>query len=151
MMKKLCISFLLTVILSGGLPLRSAAQGGEYRAALAEMLERSNALSTVDVVMDQLLPALKQMEPDAPAAYWDQFAAKWNTERLKDRLVDMYVPIYRKHFTIKDLRKLIAFYKSPAGRKLAEATPEMTVEGMQAGQQLGWEIVREVQRELDGE
>lgn len=149
-MKRFYFTIAILVIVGlGALPLRSMAQDADYRQALAEMLERSNALSAAETVMDQLLPALRQVAPDAPPEYWDRFAAKWTSKELKERLIDLYMPIYRKHFTLKELRKITAFYRSSVGRKLAEATPDMTLEGMEAGQQLGWEIVGEVQRELE--
>ncbi len=148
-MKRLPVAAaLIAVVLFIAVPQRSAAQEESYRETLAELLESSNALSTAEAAMDQLMPLLRQFAPDAPAEYWDRFAAKWTSDELRERLIDLYVPIYRKHFTQKELRKITAFYKTSAGRKLAEATPAMALEGMEAGQQLGWEIVREVQSEL---
>ena len=143
------LAVLFAAVFMLALPQRSAAQDDGYREALAEMLESSNALSAAEAVMDQLLPVLRQLAPAAPADYWDRFAAKWTSGVLRERLIDLYVPIYRKRFTRKELRRITAFYRTSAGRKLADATPAMTLEGMEAGQRLGWEIVGEVKRELE--
>lgn len=56
---------------------------------------------------------------------------------FSDNLVKVYVPIYQKHLTLDDLKKIVAFYESPVGKKLGAVTPAITMEGMTAGQQLG--------------
>ena len=103
-----------------------SAQENEYRRALAQLMERSGALASADVILDQLIPAVKQMTSgEVPAE-----------------------PIYRKYLTLSDLRQIVAFYETPVGRKLAASTPAITSEGMQSGQQLGMEIAREMMEEL---
>jgi hypothetical protein len=43
-----------------------------------------------------------------------------------DRLVsEVYSPLYEKSFTQAELQDLIAFFKSPAGRKFVGATPQL--------------------------
>ena len=126
----------------------AAAQDGEYRQQLTKMLDKSGALASADVIMDQLIPAMKQLTAkEVPADFWDSFRAKWN-RKTKDKLVEIYVPIYKKHLTLADLKQIVAFYESPVGKKLAAATPSMTSEGMQAGQQLGMESAREMMQEM---
>ena len=94
-----------------------------------------------------MVSMMKQASPGTADAFWDDFAAKWKT-KFADRMVDLYVPIYQKYLTIDDLKDLIAFYETPIGKKLAEATPKMTVEGMQLGQKIGMEMATELQNEL---
>ena len=53
------------------------------------------------------------------------------------------------HLTLDDLKKIVAFYESPVGKKLGAVTPAITMERMTAGQQLGMELVTLIQRELD--
>ena len=126
----------------------AAAQDGEYRQQLTKMLDKSGALASADVIMDQLIPAMKQITAkEVPADFWDSFRAKWN-RKTKDKLVEIYVPIYKKYLTLADLKQIVAFYESPVGKKLAAATPSMTSEGMQAGQQLGMEIAQEMMQEM---
>lgn len=42
----------------------------------------------------------------------------------------IYYPLYDKYFTEAELKDLIAFYKSPTGRKLLHATPQLTQAAM---------------------
>jgi hypothetical protein len=58
------------------------------------------------------------------------------------------VSIYHRYLTISDLKKITAFYESPVGKKLAESTPVMTAEAMEAGQQIGMGIAKEIMANL---
>lgn len=146
-MKKMLIgAALLLALLFAVNP--AAAQGDEYHRELMKLLDKSGALASADVMMTQLIPAMKQMTiKEVPADFWDSFQTKWNG-KTRDKLVEIYVPIYRKHLTLADLKQIVAFYDSPVGRKLAAATPAMTNEGMQAGQQLGMKIAQEMMKEM---
>lgn len=52
-----------------------------------------------------------------------------------DSVIDLLVPVYSRYFTKSDVEGLIAFYKSPLGRKLATVTPAISFESTKAGQQ----------------
>ena len=53
--------------------------------------------------------------------------------------------------SLDDLKKIVAFYESPVGKKLGASTPAMMAEGMQIGQKLGMEIATELQQELQAQ
>ena len=59
------------------------------------------------------------------------------------------IPIYKKHFTQEDVKAIIAFYETPAGKKLAEQTPQITVESMQFTQTWGMGLFSKIQAYLD--
>lgn len=87
------VAGLLLAILSSAE--RAIAQEDEYSRELSELLETSGALETADIIMVQLIPALKQITvKDAPLGFWDEFQRKWNRE-TREKLVEFYVPIYK--------------------------------------------------------
>lgn len=141
---------LLGCVLLGVLwPGHVAAQSDrKYREALVEMLDASQALGTLETMLQQMLPEWRQSAPQVPAAFWQKMEERWSFERLKERLIDLYVPIYRARFSVDDLHAITEFYRTPVGAKLAAATPTMTLEAMAAGEQLGWELLSELQHEL---
>jgi hypothetical protein len=51
-----------------------------------------------------------------------------------DGLIHAIVPVYQRHLTQQDVAALIAFYSSPAGRKIVREQPAMLRESMQATQ-----------------
>lgn len=126
------------------------APNNEYKAALQKMLEVSGSMASAKAMMPQMITMLKQQSPQVSDAFWSGFQQKWDV-KFGSRLAELYAPIYHKYLTLDDLKKIIAFYESPAGKKLGTATPAMMTEGMQIGQQLGMEIVTELQQELQAQ
>jgi len=48
-----------------------------------------------------------------------------------DDVVDSVLPIYRKYFSEEEMLELIAFYKTPIGRKYADLAGKIQREGME--------------------
>jgi hypothetical protein len=63
-------------------------------------------------------------------------------------VIDLLVPIYAKYLTKSDVAGLIAFFKSPVGRKLATVTPAISFESTKAGQQWAASIAPGLQLKL---
>ncbi len=146
MKKILCL--VVCAVFAAALPAR--AQSDEYRDAVAEMMELTGALRNADVVMTQMVGYMKSSAPSVSEAVWEKIIAKFN-EKIRDRMVDIYVPVYSKYLTLGDLRELNALYATPVMRKAVEATPAIMQEGMSAGAALGQEIMADIEKELDGE
>ena len=146
MKKILCLA--MCAVFAAALPAR--AQSDEYRDAVAEMMELTGALRNADVVVTQMIGYLKTSAPSVSEAVWEKIISKFN-EKMRARMVDIYVPIYSKYLTLADLRELNALYAKPVMRKAVGATPAIMQEGMSAGAALGQEIMTELQRELQAE
>ncbi len=69
-----------------------------------------------------------------------------------DRLLDLYVPVYRQHFSKDEIDAIAAFYRTPVGQKAARTLPVIVQESMQRGQALSQErfprILETIQRRL---
>ena len=77
------------------------------------------------------------------AAIWDELEAEFmNTSTLD--LLDEMAPVYQKHLTLEDLKAITEFYKTPAGKKLAEKTPLITQESMKVGEKWGQGVAEKV-------
>ena len=146
MKKILCLA--MCAVFAAARPAR--AQSDEFRDAVAEMMELTGALRNADVVVTQMIGYLKTSAPSVSDAVWEKIISKFN-EKLRARMVDIYVPIYSKYLPLADLRELNALYVKPVMRKAVGATPAIMQEGMSAGAALGQEIMTELQRELQAE
>lgn len=148
MKKGLVLVVMCVAMLFAAAPSVSAqAPSAEYKTMLQKMLEVSGTMESAKVMVPQMVSMVKQQSPGIPDAFWDGFQKKWEA-KLDGRLTELYAPIYQKFLTLDDLKKIVAFYESPVGKKLSAATPAMMGEGMQVGQKLGMEIVTELQQEL---
>ena len=100
MKKILCL--VVCAVFAAALPAR--AQSDEYRDAVAEMMELTGALRNADVVMTQMVGYLKTSAPSVSEAVWEKIISKFN-EKMRARMVDIYVPIYSKYLTLADLHQ----------------------------------------------
>ena len=71
----------------------------------------------------KLVPLRKVM-----TKFFDKYMG-WET--MKDDMAR----IYSTKFTLAEINELIAFYKTPIGKKMAKLVPELTAEGAALGQQ----------------
>ncbi len=63
----------------------------------------------------------------------------------------IYYPVYDKYFTADDLKDLIAFYKSPTGKKLAKITPQLYVEVTQKFNEVFTLKIQQIYKEMASE
>jgi hypothetical protein len=64
-------------------------------------------------------------------------------------LTDLYTPLYVQHYSEKELRELVAFWKSPVGKKTIELMPKMTQGSYVILQKASAEYIPEFQKVLD--
>ena len=121
-MKKSLLSVALCVmtLLIGISPVSAQGQNKEYQETLHKMLLLSGGLATVDTMVPQIIGMMKQQSPSVSEATWNAVMEKAK-QFFSDNLVKVYVPIYQKHLTLDDLKKIVAFYESPVGKKLGAA------------------------------
>ena len=98
-------------------------------------------------VMDRMISAYKAALPQIPAKFWDDFMSDVNAGEIND----MIVPIYAKHLTHKEIKKLAAFYRTETGKKLISVMPQITTEAMVVGQKWGAELGRKMGERLKEE
>ena len=129
---------------------QTAQVSNEYTAALQKMLEVSNGLDATQQVMTQLFAVFKSQFSEVPAEFWDRLQKEMSASMEKD-FVGMLAPIYQKYLTLEDMKAIIAFYESPAGKKLAASQTGIATESFQVGQKWGEQIGLKVQEQLKKE
>ena len=95
-------------------------------------------------VMQSMIVQFRQILPEVPEDYWNQFMDRVNP----DEMISMIVPIYDKHFSHDDIKDIITFYETPTGKKLIQKLPFITQESMSAGQAWGQRLGLEIQQQL---
>lgn len=134
---------LLTVALGWALP--AAAQSPEQTALAREMLVVMRAADNFDAVLPAVMNALKPVitrgDPKV-AKDWDEISPIMAKEfsALKGSLLDDIAGIYAKSFEAGELRAFVAFYRTPAGDKLARLTPTLAQQTMAVGQSFGQKV-----------
>ena len=65
-----------------------------------------------------------------------------------ERVVEELVPIYSKYLTGEEVKDLIAFYESPAGKKFVMVQPQLIREAGAFGEKLGGEGIKRIQQRM---
>ena len=144
MKKNLLLTALFIIIASS---CSFAQNNASYRSSLKQLMQLSGAEGTYKGVISQMITLFKQQQPSVPAAFWDEFSLEMNKVAI-DQVVDLILPAYQKHLTEEEIKGVIAFYKTPVGKKYASKTPVITQESMIAGQVWGKTLGEKVIKRL---
>jgi hypothetical protein len=119
-------------------PAPTSPEAASLDRDIHRLLELSGSAKLAQQMIAAMIPAFKQMAPDASAGFWDEFAKEVDPQEL----VEMIVPIYKQHLSHDDVRGAIAFYESPAGQHLVANQPAILQDSMAAGQQWGQKLAQ---------
>jgi hypothetical protein len=115
---------------------RAEDQVSPERLALAKQVMELNgsaaAYSDYGKNLDRMVEQLRQSMPgadDATIADIKKIAVE-EFNAYRPTLIDGIVKVYAKHFTEKDLKALVTFYKSDAGKHFAAEIPAVSQECM---------------------
>lgn len=124
-----------------------AQSADSYSQVMKKYLIATNTLKNMQAMVPQMLKPFQENSPNVPKEFWDSF----NEELLNDvvnQMTEMLTPIYQKYLTQKELENVLAFYESPAGKKISDVTPNITKEAVQVGQNWGASIVTKIQARM---
>jgi hypothetical protein len=126
--------------------LRATAQPAtpDPHAKVRLLLELTGAGNLGTQMIDGMIANFRESMPGVPDEFWTTFRAKIKASDM----VEMVIPIYEKHLTPADIDAIIAFYSSPAGKRLVEKQPLILADTMKVGQAWGAKLADEVVTEL---
>lgn len=108
--------------------------------SIRELMQRTGSGDMGVQMMNQMLPALKQMIPEAPEVFWQDIM----NEVDANEIIELTIPIYQKYLTQEDIVALNKFYDSPAGKKMIKVQPVIMQESMIVGQAWGEQLAQRV-------
>lgn len=154
MSKKLASLILLVIVgaspaLCQDIPLDKAKE-----ADIRKLIEMSGAAKVGDQVFGQMMGQLRAVfEPifgptDRLNLMLNDMMKRFQKSFTGERMADAVVPIYARYFSHEDVKQLIAFYETPLGKRVLEATPKIMLDSMNAGSKLGQDLMAQVLREM---
>ncbi len=114
------------------------------RKDIRKLLEITGSAKIGVQVANQVLNQLKMTAPNVPEEFWTEF----KKDMSEQGLIDLIVPIYDKHLTHEEVKALIKFFQTPAGKSYVKKLPAITQESQIAGQKWGRDIAMKVQERL---
>jgi len=111
----------------------------EKDAATRRILAATHAGDMGKQIMQALADQLAKL-PSLPAGFMDKFMSEVDVNEL----VEMTVPIYKKHYDLETLQAVANFYESPVGKKFIAEQAVVVAEATAAGQEWGQSIAKRV-------
>lgn len=133
---------IITFLFLGSLNLN--AQQSTIEEDIRQVMELSGAGKLGVQVMEAMTAQFQQSMPEVPTEFWKEVMKEVNP----DKMIELIIPIYKKHFTQEEIRQLVTFYQSPLGKKVTATLPAVTAESMKAGEEWGGEIAATVLKRL---
>ena len=135
--------------------LRAAEIDPAKRALIGQLLQQTGQSSAAvgrqyaDLFVREIGSLLRQSNPTLDPRVFEILRDEVGLV-IEDELsghgtfMDAMYPVYDRHFSADDLRQLIAFNATPLGQKLLRVLPQVTQEGMAAGQAWGQTLSKKV-------
>ena len=101
-----------------------------------------NAMASA--VLENMIKDLDEKNMNIPASFWDKYRKNPDSESLRN----LYVDIYKRHYTQEEIAGLIKFNESPIGRKSAEVNQQITQESQAISEVYFQSLIKEVVEEL---
>lgn len=108
-----------------------------------KLLELSEMPKNARLMVDTMIEAFRST-PDLPPGFVERFKA----EAKPEEFVELLVPVYVKHFSEDDLEAIIAFYETPAGKRMVKAQGDLARETQATGQKWGQDLGKKIAEEL---
>ena len=119
----------------------SISQEDNYKGLLTDFIKAQGQFETFNATIDQMTSMMGvTLNEDEKVEF---------TNDVMSSLIEMLVPVYKKHFTGQDLKDAIELFKTPIGKKISEKSPIIAQESMQASMQWGMELSTKLQKYMN--
>lgn len=107
---------------------------------IRKLMEVTGVRRQANQMIDMMFAQYKRSAKPKMKQYLDEF----KTQLSADEFIELNVPIYDKHLSHSDIKAILKFYDSQAGKNLLAAMPKIMEEGFQSGAQYGERIAQRI-------
>jgi hypothetical protein len=125
-------------------------------ATAKELLQAKGATAMFEPLLPGMIESTKNsFLPSNPSLFkeFNEVAAKLRSELAprRDEVINQIARIYAQRFSEAEMKEVIAFYKSPAGKKFAAEEPTVIEQGLQQAEQWARSMSEEVMSKFRAE
>jgi len=134
----------------------SQSTNQEAMAAAKELIAEAKVADLIKMMGPMMLQQLKPLITHGNPLVEKDFDAliPLVTGAMNDRLdafLEATAQLYAKRFTASEMKEVLAFYRTPTGRKFLQQMPELAQDTMKLGQQFGQTVGQDIQRVMTDE
>jgi hypothetical protein len=127
----------------------TAAPDDELTREIKRMLTVTEVVKTGLSIAEQHITAQQSANTDAVSQeFIGRFLKALKTGRVYNLFENMFVKMYRGHFSVDEIRKLTEFYQTSLGKKTLDILPQLMQQGQEAGENLGRFLGIEILKEM---
>lgn len=132
---------------SSDAPSAAAKIDAEKKQLIVKLLSQTKEVEMAQERMAQALAGMKQVMVRQSPKFWDRYQSLMSETELRDRLME----VYDKRYTTDEIKGLIAFYDTPAGKKMSENAVPILRDSMAIAQDMSRRASEAVMREASTE
>ncbi len=121
-----------------------------YNKAFDELMDASGTRVSLRAQFPQLMQMVRNICQDVPEGIMQKLENGMR-DIFFNKINELYVPIYKRYFTLQEIRELTEFYNTPIGKKLAMSLPTLNGDLLKAGQEAGKEVAIKILEKLKAE
>ncbi len=120
-------------------------------AAARDLMDVIGVTKQMDLSMETMKSAVLQGAKAATNAQKEQFAAEFdksaaNLKAYREDMITDFAVLYAETFTAEEMKAVADFYRSGAGAKFIELSPELMQKGAAIGMRYGTKVMDEMRR-----
>ncbi|MCA1622011.1 MAG: DUF2059 domain-containing protein [Acidobacteria bacterium] len=153
MVRRVILAGLLIFVAGGACAARAQDGAGEEKLRdIRRLLELNGTAQAGMQAFDLLMPNMRavfgaifdSLPPARRALAVRIMEEETRRAFTAERMVEELVPIYERYLTAEDIKALIVFYESPAGRKLVAVQPQLIRESGVVGDKIAEEAIERI-------
>ncbi len=113
-------------------------------ALIRQVIDATGATRNAQENVDQMIDMLRKASPDTPELLWVRLREKVDPREI----FDIVVAVYDRHYSLEEIRGLLAFYESPAGKVFLREMPKANQEVEQEIEAWSGRVATELIQEL---
>jgi uncharacterized protein len=124
----------LIVMLIGSSPVlaQSAPPLSSHEAAARELVRLTQAAGTAEAASNSMISMMSRQNPEM-MKYQDVFQAWFKKIFSEGDLEGEIAKLYTEYYSEKEIKELLAFYRSDLGKKMLKVMPEFSQKSMMLG------------------
>ena len=119
----------------------------EKERLIRDVLARTKEVEQAQERIAQGMAGMKQMMPRLQEKYWEKYRSLISESELTARLIR----VYDQRYTVDELKSLLEFYNTPAGKKMTENAVPILRESMAIAQELSRQAGSAVMNEVNAD
>ncbi len=148
-MKKEIISAVFIVVIFFGFSFQSFSQTDQFSKDVRYLLEINGSKEQFEMTSQRIIKQFKKRNRGVRDSVWTEIKTNVIRPAFKE-LNEKLVPVYKDHFTHKEIKALIAFYESETGKMLVKKQAKMQPEILTTSQKWGRQLARDIQMKING-